>query len=208
MTDSEGAGTGAAGEQTPSGAGAAPAPAAAATAAQGTAQGNGSGQQPGAGEQTVPYARFKQIIDERDALAKAAKERDDATAKEQGKWQELATKREQERDSLASRFVASAKRSAFVSAIAPQVADAKAAYILARDSGLLDSIEVDDDGEPKDAKAVEAAVKQTIERFKFLKVDSRSFGQERGGVGGSPAPNTDKMGARELMALGYGRGQK
>jgi len=211
MAPEAGSGTGAGAGQAPADAGTAPA-ATPAAAPQGigtapAAPAAQAGQPEPSGEQTVPYSRFKEVVDQNNALTKAQKDRDDATAKEQGKWQELATKREQERDALAARFVTTAKRSAFVSAIAAQVADAQAAYILARDSGLLDAIEVDDDGNPKDAKAVAEAVKQTIERYKFLKVDSRTFGQDRGGVGGSPTPNTDKLSARELMAAGYGTRQ-
>lgn len=154
-------------------------------------------------EQSVPYARFREVVADRDRLAKAQAERDEAAAKEQGKWQELAEKRDADLKTAAERFLNMGRRSAFIAAAAGKVTDAAAAYVLARDAGLLSDVKITDDGDPDDPKALDEAVKKVLAQFPFLKVGDSSFGQQRGGQPAAPSRDPAKMTSTELMSEGY-----
>jgi hypothetical protein len=85
------------------------------------------------------------------------------------------------------------------------VADPEAAYKLAMADGLLSDLDVDDDGNAKDAKAPAAIVKSVIDKYEFLKPSkqSRDFGGPNGGHGGQPAGDPSKLSADELLRAGF-----
>jgi hypothetical protein len=205
-----GAGSGGSGSPTPTGTGqqpgdkpatppaSPPAPQAPATPA---APSTGSTAAP---EGYVPSDQLRAVVQERDALAAEKRKREEDDAKAKGEFEELASKREQERDLWKSRFVTTARRSAFVASIAKDVQDAEAAYKLALADGLLNDVKVDDDGNA-DAEAVKKAVKTTTDTYKFLK-GSGSFGGERSGQQPeSSGFDPNKADSGTLLREGYRR---
>lgn len=128
----------------------------------------------------VPADQLRAVVAERDRLAAEARQREEDEAKAKGEWEGVAQKREQERDEWKNRFITTARRSAFVAAIANDVNDAEAAYKLALADGFLNDVKVGDDGNA-DERAIADAKKSTLDRYKFLKRGAGSFGGDRSG---------------------------
>ena len=153
----------------------------------------------------VPIEQFRAVTRERDELKTTQTRAEEEAAEKRGEFEQLAQKREQERDEWKNRFTTTARRSAFVSAIAPDVADADAAYKLAAADGLLNDVKVDDNGNA-DPTAVKAAVKTTLDTYKFLKRGAGSFGGDRSGQQpDSTGFDPDKAGSRDLLREGIRR---
>lgn len=154
-------------------------------------------------DQSVPYARFKEVNDELQARKRADEERETAEATKRGEHEKVAQAEKAKREEAEAKALRVARRAAFVAGASGKVSDIEAAYKLALADGDLDKVEVDDDGMPKDAKAVEQAITDLTKRYEFLKVDSRSFGGDRGGQqpgGGGPS---DPKTAQDMLATGY-----
>lgn len=159
----------------------------------------------------IPRQRFDEVNGELQKFRDAEARRQTDEAAKAGDFDTARQKLEAERDAEKARVKAEqdrstriARRSAFVAAASGSVSNVEAAYKLAAADGVLDAIDVDDEGEPKDAKAVEKIVTDLVKKYEFLKGGSRSFGQPSDGNGGSaPPPDTSKMTAREMMAAGY-----
>jgi hypothetical protein len=155
----------------------------------------------------VPAANLQAVVAERDRLAREAREREEATAKEEGRWQELAEKNETRAKAAEERVTRVARRSAFVSAASKAgVTDPEAAYKLALADGLLNDVNVDAD-DNADAGAIAKALEAAQKTYKFLKRDA-SFGGERGGQPEADASDPN-LSTRERMRRAYsstGRG--
>jgi hypothetical protein len=171
---------------------------------QGGAAGNGGDGEPG----PIPYVRFKEVNDElaRRRAADEKRERDELTAK--GEHEKVATQEREKREAAEARAVTIARRAAFMGKAAGKVADPEAAVKLAQADGLL-GFDVDDDGAPKDAKAVDAAVDEITKRYPFLKAQgaaTRDFGNGHGATGGAPAVDIEKLSPVQKMELGISQG--
>lgn len=94
-----------------------------------------------------------------------------------------------------------ARRAAFIAAASGKVSDPEAAYKLANADGLLNDLDVDDDGNAKDPKAPAGIVDTLVKSYEFLKPNdkARDFGGDRGGAGGAPAGDISKMGASDML---------
>jgi hypothetical protein len=150
----------------------------------------------------VPVESLRAVTAERDRLAAEARQRTEDEQKAKGEWESVATKREQERDEWKTRFTSVARRSAFIAKIGPQVPDAEAAYKLAHADGLLDKIDVDNDGNAN-AGHIDEAVKKTLETYKSIFGKSASFGGERSGQQPETGKVPDDIGGRERARRYY-----
>lgn len=164
----------------------------------------------GTPEGFVPIDQFRAVTAERDTLNREKTAAEEKRQKDQGEWQTLAEKHEGAAKSWQERFIATARRAAFVAAAAgaekDRVTDPDAAYKLALSDGLLKDVKVDDDGNA-DSDAIGKALKATIDKYAFLKAGSSSFGGERGGNQPTADPASGDMSPRERMRRAYESGR-
>lgn len=175
------------------------------------AGGNGGGEPDRSG--WIPRDRFDEVNGELQKLRTAEEERQRKTLEEQGKHEELAKTEKAKREEAERKALTIARRAAFIGAAAGKVSDPEAAYKLAQADGLLNDLDVDDDGNAKDPKAPGTIVDNLVKTYEFLKpsTKSRDFGGPNGGQGGQPAGDPSKMTADELLRVGLatspGRGR-
>jgi hypothetical protein len=145
----------------------------------------------------IPRDRFDQVNAEREALRKEKESREQADLTAKGEHEKVAANEKAKREEAEARALKVARRAAFIAKGSGAFSDVEAAYKLAAMDGDLDKIEVTDDGEPKDAKAVEAIVTDLGKRYEFLKIDKRSFGGpsdgQRAQNGGHDPKTADEM---------------
>lgn len=137
-------------------------------------------------------------------LKKAEEDRVEADAKKRGDFEALNAQEKAKTAAAEERAAKIARRAAFISKAVDKVADAEAAFKLALADGMLNDLEVDDDGNAKDPKAIEKVVDELVKRYEFLKStgNSRSFGDPTGGNGGAPI-DTSKMTGQDMLRAGY-----
>jgi hypothetical protein len=185
-------------------------------------QGGASGQPPTSGEAPksgsteppagyVPAESLRAVTAERDKLKRAADEAERKKLEAQGEHEKLAATEKERADAEAAKGLRIARRAAFISVAAGKVADPAAAFTLARDAGLVE-YEVDDDGAPKDVKAVEAALAEVVKRYPFLKAQgapTEGFGGNHGATGGAPGSvDPEKMTPLQKMEYGIAQASK
>lgn len=138
--------------------------------------------QGGTPEGFVPIDQLRAVTAERDRLNREKEERETETQRQQGEWQKLAEKNEEKAKTFESRFLATARRAAFVASAAKggNIADPEAAYKLALTDGRLNDVKVDDDGNAEES-VIAKAVEDTLKAYAFLKSGNGSFGGERSG---------------------------
>lgn len=169
----------------------------------------GGGGAPAGGEPDrsgwIPRDRFDEVNRELQARKKADEERERAEAEKKGEFEKVAAAEREKREAAEKRAIGIARRAAFIAAASGKVADPEAAYKLAAADGLLNDLDVDDEGNAKDAKAAPGIVESLIKKYEFLKPNgtSRSFGEPAGGNGSGPNFDPSKASARELLAAGY-----
>lgn len=150
----------------------------------------------------VPKESLNAVTAERDRLKREAEERDREKAEAEGRWQELAQKNDDKAKSFESKFLATARRAAFVAAASGKASDPMAAYKLAIADGLLDDVKVSDDGEAEE-KPIADAVDVTLKKYAFLKSGAGSFGGERGSTQSEPTDDPNrKITSRERLEAG------
>lgn len=155
----------------------------------------------------VPKARFDEVLNERNALQREKQEREADEAKRRGDWQKAHDTEKEKRETAEARAERIGRRAAFVGGASGKVADVEAAYKLAAADGLLDAVEIDDDGNAKDPKAVETIVASLTKKYEFLKPGTgRGFGGDHGDGGQAPE-STEGMSGLELMRAGIQRGE-
>lgn len=158
---------------------------------------------PGQPESTVPYARFSEVNAELQKLRQAEEQRQRDELAKKGEHEQLAQREKSAREAAEQRATTIGRRAAFVAKAVAKATDPEAAYKLAMADGLLSNVEIDDEGNPKDGKAVETAVDETLKRYAFLKAGPKNsdFGAPAGGNGqpGQAEPKT----ARDMLAAGY-----
>lgn len=183
-----------------------PAPGAPATDPAPGAGGSGGAPPPAPppAEQTVPYARFSEVNSELQKLRQAEEARQAKELADKGQHEQLANAEKVKREAAEQRAERIARRAVFISKASGKVTDADAAAKLAMADGLLDKIEVDDDGNAKDPGAVDKIVTDLVKTYEFLKPGTgrTDFGAPAGGNGpsnGQPEPKT----AREMLSRGY-----
>jgi hypothetical protein len=183
-----------------------PAPGAPAPAA-GAGGGGGTPPAPQDRSDWIPRARFDEVNNKLGELTKADEDRQRADAEKKGEFQKLAETEKAKREQAETRALSIARRASFIGVAAGKVADPEAAFKLASADGMLDDLDVNDDGSPKDPKAVEKIVTDLVARYAFLKADksTRSFGDDRSGAGapGTPGFDPSKASGRELLSAGY-----
>jgi hypothetical protein len=165
-------------------------------------------QQPGSGtpEGYVPIDQLRAVTAERDRLNREREEADKKTAEEQGRWQELAQKHEAKAKDFESRFMATARRAAFVAGISSKASDPMAAYKLALADGLLNDVKVNDEGEA-DEEPIAKAIDATLKKYPMLKAGAGSFGGERGSTQSeTPGFDPKTATATQKMIEGMRRG--
>lgn len=174
--------------------------AAGSSAAPGTGDvstGSGDGQ-PG----PVPYARFQEVNAElqRRKTADADRERKDLEAK--GEHEKLARTEREGREIAEAKALRIGRRAAFVSAAAGKVADVNAAATLAIADGMLEGIELDDDGNVTKGDTGKL-IDKVLERYPFLKAAAanRATGAPLGGAGANPQ-DAEKMTPDERLRAG------
>lgn len=186
----------------------APPPAAGAPAA-GTPPATGEPPKAPEGEPgTIPYARFKEVNDELAKLRRAEEARTNAELTAKGEHEKVAAAEKTKREEAERRAERVARRAAFMAGASGKVQDVEAAFKLALTDGLL-AFDVDEEGSPKDAKAVEAAVAEVTKRYPFLKgqgTPDRDFGGNHGGTGPAAGQDPDKMTPLEKMIAGIAPG--
>lgn len=171
--------------------------------------GNGAGAPPAGGEDRsnwIPRDRFDAVNTEREQLRREKEEREKADLEAKGEHQKLAEQEKAKREAAEARAVSIARRASFIGAAAGKVADPEAAYKLALADGLLNDLDVDDDGNAKDPKRPGAIVDDVVKRYEFLKPKNgdRSYGGDRSGAGSGPEiGDPSKLSARELLSAGY-----
>lgn len=120
-----------------------------------------------------------------------------------GEHEQLAQAEKVRREAAEARATRIAQRAAFVASAAGKVSNADAAAKLAMADGDLDKIEVDDDGNAKNADEVGKLVDALVKKYEFLKpgTNRSDFGSPAGGNGnpGGPEPKT----ARDMISAGY-----
>lgn len=156
----------------------------------------------------IPRERFDEVNGELQKLRQAEEERQRKDLEQKGEHQKLAEQEKARREAAEARAVGIARRAAFIAAAAGKVADPEAAYKLANADGLLNDLDVDDDGNAKDSKAPEKLVDEVVKRYEFLKAQNgtgRGYGGDRSGAGGAPElpPNAT---ARDMISAGYAQG--
>lgn len=175
--------------------------------AQTPGNGGGGGTPPQDRSDWIPRSRFDEVNTEFQRLKQAEEARQADEAKKRGDFEALDRANKEKLAAAETRAVTIARRAAFIGTAAGKVTDPSAAYKLAAADGLLNDLDVTDDGDPKDAKAVEKLVEDLVKAYPFLKATdkSRSFGDDRSGAGGGTAPGFDpsKAGARDLLRAGY-----
>lgn len=141
------------------------------------------------------YARLKKA--EEDRQAEEAKKRGDFEALDKAQKAKIAE--------AEARAVRIARRAAFISAASGKVADPMAAFVLADGYGMLNDLDVDDDGNAKDPKAAEKIVDELLKRHEFLKGDPkrRSFDGPTDGAGAPAGGDPSKMTAKDMLSAGY-----
>jgi hypothetical protein len=203
--EGEGAAGGDAGAGTGGGGGTPPPPAAGNGAAGAPAPAAGTQQPPSAGDQAVPYARFKEVNDELQARRKADEEREAEEAKKKGEYEKLAESEKTKRETAELRALRAERRLAFVTAAGSKVSDVNAAYKLAAADGILDSIDLDDDGNVKDPDAVGKAIDGLVKTYAFLKPGAPTTGRDFGQPAGDalpPGTDVSKLSPMEKMRIG------
>lgn len=163
----------------------------------------GTEGEPGA----VPYSRFKEVNDELGKLRKAEETRVAADLTARGEHEKVAAAERTKREEAEARADRVARRAAFIGAVAGKVADPEAAFKLALADGLV-TFDVNEDGAPKDSKAVDAAVTEITKRYPFLKsagTPSRDFGDDRGGTQPGAPVDPEKLSPMEKMVYGMGQ---
>lgn len=167
------------------------------------AGGSGGGEPDRSG--WIPRDRFDTVNAELQKLRSAEEERQRQDLEAKGEHEKLAAAEKAKREQAEQRALAIARRAAFIAAAAGKVSDPEAAYKLANADGLLNDLEVDDDGNAKDAKKPGAIVDDLVKAYEFLKptTKTRDFGGPNGGQGGQPAGDPSKMSADELLRGAY-----
>lgn len=167
---------------------------------------SGSG---GDSEPMIPKSRFDEVNREYQRM-KAAEERriaDDLKAK--GEHEKLAEQERAGREKAQSAMKSLARRTAFVEAAAGRVSNVQTAVKLALVDGMLDELEVDDDGQITKGDASKIVEKMLAdEQYAFLKPDaqrSRKTGEATSGAGGNPI-DMSKLTSEQKINLGLQQG--
>jgi hypothetical protein len=154
----------------------------------------------------IPRERFAEVNGELQRLRKAEEDRVAAEATKKGEFEKLHEVEKSKREAAEARATQIGQRAAFIAAASGKVQDPEAAYKLAKADGLLSDLDVDDDGNAKDAKRPGAIVDEIVKRYEFLKATKNdgSFGGDRSGAGGTGSPGFDpnKASARDLLRHG------
>jgi len=155
-------------------------------------------------EQTVPYARFEEVARENRALKAAEEARQTEEEKRQGNFEKLSEKEKAAREAAEERALRFARRAGFVSQATGKVVDVDAAYTLAQAQGMLDEVEIDDEGNVKDPPKIDGVITELLKRHEFLKViaSRKDFGDHKGGQ--SPSGGDRPKTAIEMLQAGYG----
>lgn len=160
----------------------------------------------GTGEVMIPKARFDEVNSEYQRLKQAEEARQADEAKRKGEFEKVAEQEKQKRTEAEQRALAVGRRAAFIGALSTKLSDVTAAYKLAKADGLVDTIELDDDGEPKDTKAIEALAETLTKNYPFLKpgapATGRGFGGDHGGAGAPSNVDIESMTTAERMEYG------
>ena len=154
----------------------------------------------------IPRERFDEVNRELQARKAADEERERKELEAKGEHQKLAEAEKAKREAAEAKALTIARRASFIGAAAGKVADPEAAYKLAVADGLLNDLDVDDDGNAKDPKKPGAVVDEVVKRYEFLKAKNgdRSFGGDRGGNGQDALPvDPSKLNARQMLSVGY-----
>lgn len=177
--------------------------------------GTGGGAPAPAGEDRsgwIPRERFSEVNTELQRLRKAEEDRIAAEATKKGEFEKLHEAEKSKREAAEARATRIGQRAAFIAAASGKVADPEAAYKLAAADGLLSDLDVDDEGNAKDAKKPGAIVDEIVKRYEFLKATKNdgSFGGDRSGAGGAGNPGFDpnKASASELLRYGVEAGSR
>jgi hypothetical protein len=157
----------------------------------------------------IPKARFDEVNREYQRILKAQEEKDRKDAEAKGEFEKLAASERERAEKEAKRAseteakaLAFARRAGFVSAASGKVADPQAAYKLAVADGLLEGLEVTDDGDV-DADKVTKIVEKLVEAYPFLAGQTRNpFGGPSGGNQPSPPIDPSKLSPRQKIGMG------
>ena len=152
----------------------------------------------------IPRERFDDVNRKLADLTAAEQKRTEDEAKKRGDFEALAAGEKTKREEAEARAARVARRAAFIAKASGKVQDPDAAYKLAAADGMLNDLEVDDEDDAKDPKAVEKIVDELVKRYEFLKSTdkSRSFGDAAGGQNGAPI-DTSKMTGSDMLRAGY-----
>jgi hypothetical protein len=155
----------------------------------------------------IPRTRLDEVSEENRRLKKAEEDRVAAEAQRKGDFETLSKTEKEKREAAEAKALRIARRGTFIARAAGKVVDAEAAYVLALAAGLLDDIEVDDEGNAVKPAKVDSAVEEIVKRNEFLKPTSgpnpRSFGEPKGGTEPNPGLDPSKMDARDMLREGY-----
>lgn len=152
----------------------------------------------------IPRERFDQVNTRLQALEAAEAKKAEDEAKKRGDFETIDKAQKAKIAEAEARATRIARRAAFIAKASGKVSDPEAAFKLASADGDLDELEVDDDGNAKDPKAVEKIVDELVKRYEFLKgkAGDRSFGDRSGA--GNPNPDPSKLTtSRDMLAAGY-----
>lgn len=157
----------------------------------------------------IPRERFDQVNDELRTLKAAEEKRAADEAQRKGDFETLSKTEKAKREAAEQKATTIGRRAAFISKAVGKVTDAEAAYKLAAADGLLNEIEIDDEGDAKDPKKVDAAVEAVLKSYEFLKSAEprKDFGQPRNGQPGAPPVDTSKMTGRDMLRTGFDQQQ-
>lgn len=158
----------------------------------------------------IPKTRFDEVNTAYQKLVKAQEEaaRKDAEAK--GEFEKLAAAEREKADKEKTRAEAAegratmfARRAGFVSVASGKVADPQAAYKLAVADGMLDAIEVTDEGDT-DPEKLGKVVEKLVEKYPFLVGGQRpqAFGGTANGNTPAPALNPASMSSKSKILAG------
>lgn len=166
---------------------------------------------PPADGNNVPYARFKEVNDELVRLKAAETQRETEEARKRGEHEKVAEREKTRADEAEQRAESYARRLAFVTNATGKVSDVAAAHKLATADGLM-NFELDDDGNAKDAKAVETMIGELVKTYPFLKPGpantGANWGRDHGGQDPSAGVDVEKLSAREKMELGISQASR